>query len=226
VTDHQEANFGIIVAAGRGKRFGGLKQFSIIKRRPLIFYSARIFEQCRLVNGFVIVTNPSRINFVKRLVRRYRFKKLIAVVPGGKERMDSVEQGLLYLPDDGYVAIHDGVRPMLSTDMLILGFTVCRRYQAVAFGIPVTDTIKEVVNGDRIIRTVDRSGLVAIQTPQFFSINLIRRGYAYARAERISATDDCELIEKLDITPHLLPGSRLNIKVTTKEDSLICQALL
>ncbi len=222
----EEKNFGIIVAAGQGKRFGGLKQFAIIKRKPLLFYSIRIFEYSPLIDGFVIVTNPSRINFVKKLLQRFRFKKALTIVPGGKERMDSVEQGLFRLPDEGYVAIHDGVRPLLSPEMLIRGFAACRRYQAVAFGIPVTDTIKEIADGNRIVRTVDRSRLIAIQTPQFFSLALIRRAYAHARAKRINATDDCELVEKLNVTPHLLPGSRLNIKVTTKEDLLICRTLL
>ncbi len=218
-------NFGIILAAGRGRRFGGLKQFAIVKRKPLFFYSARVFETCPLLTGFVIVANPSRILRVQQLIKKFRFRKVIDVVPGGAERMNSVEQGLFALPDNGYVAIHDGVRPLITTEMLCRGFYACHRYPAAAFGIPVTDTIKEAVD-DRIIRTVDRSGLVAIQTPQFFPLDLIRRAYAQARNQKITATDDCQLIELMDISPRLLPGSHLNIKVTTRDDLRLCAALL
>lgn len=223
---NNQPNWGIIVAAGQGKRFGGLKQFALIKNKPLIFYSIRPFELCSSVSGYVVVTNESKLGMVKTLLQRYRFKKLLGVVAGGKERMDSVEHGLLNLPEKGYVAIHDGARPLLKSEMLIQGFQTCRRYPAVAFGVPINDTIKKVNPSNQIIQTIDRSGLVAIQTPQFFRLDIIRRAYANARAKNLTATDDCALVEHLNIAPRLLPGSPLNIKVTTKEDLLLCRALL
>ncbi|NPV13352.1 2-C-methyl-D-erythritol 4-phosphate cytidylyltransferase [candidate division WOR-3 bacterium] len=223
---NNQPNWGIIVAAGQGKRFGGLKQFALIKNKPLIFYSIRPFELCSSVSGYVVVTNESKLGMVKTLLQRYRFKKLLGVVAGGKERMDSVEHGLLNLPEKGYVAIHDGARPLLKSEMLIQGFQTCRRYPAVAFGVPINDTIKKVNPSNQIIQTIDRSGLVAIQTPQFFRLDIIRRAYANARAKNLTATDDCALVEHLNIAPRLLPGSPLNIKVTTKEDLFLCQALL
>lgn len=220
-----EPNFGIIVAAGRGKRFGGLKQFALIKKKPLLFYSLRAFEISPQVTGYVVVTNQSRIKKVRQMLKTYRFKKAIAVVKGGKERMDSVEQGLFALPEDGYVAIHDGARPLLKPEMLAIGFRAVRKYPAVAFGVLVTDTLKETIK-DRIVKTVDRTGLVAIQTPQFFLLSLLRRAYAQARNHGLSATDECQLIENLNISPRLLLDTPFNIKVTTQQDLKICQALL
>lgn len=218
-------NFGVIVAAGRGKRFGGLKQFVSVKNKPLLLYSIRTFELCPMVNGYVVVTNRSKVTFVNELLGRYGFRKLLAVIAGGKERMDSVEKGLLNLPERGYVAIHDAARPLLKPAMLNQGFQTCRRHPAVAFGVPVFDTLKKVKN-NKIVKTVDRSELVAIQTPQFFHLDLLRRAYAYARAKNLTATDDCELVEQLNISPQVIISPSLNIKVTTKEDLIVCRALL
>ncbi|MGQ9678526.1 MAG: 2-C-methyl-D-erythritol 4-phosphate cytidylyltransferase [bacterium] len=223
---NKQTNFGIIVAAGQGKRFGGLKQFVLIKNKPLLFFSVRPFELCPLVNGYVVVTNKSKLTWVKELLERYRFKKLRAVIAGGKERMDSVEQGLLNLPEKGYVAVHDGARPFLKPEMLTQGFRDCRRYPAVAFGSPVVDTLKRINRNNRIVRTINRSGLVAIQTPQFFRLDLLRRAYAFARATNIRVTDDCELVERMKIFPRVIINPSFNIKVTTKEDLTICRALL
>ncbi len=218
-------NFGIIVAAGRGRRFGGLKQFALVKSRPLIYYSIRAFETCPEVAGYVVVTNVSKVSTVKKMINRFGFKKALAVVAGGKKRMDSVEQGLLELPASGYVAVHDGVRPLIKPEMLSTGFKAVRRYPAVAFGIPVVDTLKEVVD-KKIARTVDRSGVFAVQTPQFFEIELLRRAYAWARDQRFLGTDECQLVENLGIAPRLLLGFPDNIKVTYRTDLLICAALL
>lgn len=218
-------NFGIIVAAGRGKRFGGLKQFVLVKNKPLLLYSIRPFELCPTVNGYVVVTNRSKVTFVNELLGRYGFRKLLAVIAGGKERMDSVEKGLINLPERGYVAIHDAARPLLKPAMLIKGFQTCRRHPAVAFGVPVFDTLKKVKN-NKIVKTVDRSELVAIQTPQFFYLDLLRRAYAYARTKKTTATDDCVLVEQLKISPRVIITPSLNIKVTTKEDLIVCRALL
>jgi len=225
VKNYSKDNFGIIVAAGMGRRFGGLKQFARVKNRPLLYYSIRAFELCPVVTGYVVVTNVSRVSTVKNMLSAFVFKKALAVVAGGNDRMDSVEQGLFELPDSGYVAVHDGVRPLIKPTMLSLGFRAVRRYPAVAFGVPVIDTLKEVVD-KRIVQTVDRTGIVAIQTPQFFTIDLLRRAYAQARNQQLVSTDECQLVEKLGVAPKVLAGFPENIKVTYPADLRICVALL
>ncbi len=218
-------NFGVLVAAGKGRRFGGLKQFVQIHGKPLFFYCARSFELCPSVTSFVIVTNFSRVSTVKKWVKQWGWKKVLMVVAGGPERMDSVERGLLALPEDGYVAIQDGVRPLLKPEHLTLGFRLCRHYPAIAFGSLVTDTLKEVCDG-KIVKTIDRSKIALIHTPQFFSLRLIRQAFSVARAKKLVATDECRLVEELGISPKVINGGFLNIKVTVKEDLRLCEALL
>lgn len=218
-------NFGLIVAAGRGRRFGGLKQFAPVKKKPLLYYSMRAFERCPVVEGYVVVTNLSKIQAVNQLARVYRFTKLRAVVRGGKERMDSVALGLAVLPDWGYVAVQDAARPLICPSMLTQGFRVVRRNGAVAFAARVADTVKQVTV-DRIVRTLDRDNLVTTQTPQFFDLGLLRQAYARCRDEGILVTDDCQAVERLGVAPRVIVHERPNIKVTYPKELEICRALL
>ncbi|MGB9742517.1 MAG: 2-C-methyl-D-erythritol 4-phosphate cytidylyltransferase [candidate division WOR-3 bacterium] len=220
-----QANFGVIVAAGRGRRFGGLKQFARVKNKPLLFYSLRAFERCPVMKGYVVVANPGKICAVRRMGRIFRLKKLRAVVKGGRERMDSVAAGLAALPEEGYVAVHDAARPLIVPAMLARGFRIVRQSGAVAFGARVTETVKEVV-GRRIVRTVDREGLVTIQTPQFFDLRLLRRAYARCRNQGVLVTDECQAVELWGVEPVVIVHERLNLKVTYPEDLLVCEALL
>ena len=209
------------MAAGQGRRFGGLKQFALVHDKPLVLYSLLAFERCPDVTGYVLVVNRSQIRKARNLTRVWRLRKVLAITAGGKQRQESVANGLAVLPEKGLVAIHDGVRPLVTPQMLSLGFKVCQRHKAAAYGVPVTDTLKRVFR-DRIIKTIDRTGLVAIQTPQFFSLPLLRR--AYVRPPQV--TDDCALVERLGIRPRLLVSPGPNLKVTTREDLKICAALL
>ena len=219
------SRFGLIVAAGRGKRFGGPKQFARLGGRPALLYSVQTFDRSPLVSGLVVAANADKVDYVQQLLRRYRVKKLVAVVAGGVERHNSVAAGLEHLPAEGCVAIHDAARPFVTAAMLRQGFEACRRYGAATFGHPVTDTLKRV-DGFGVIETVDRESLVAVQTPQFFNLNLLRRAYAEAEKAGVSPTDDCALVERLGIRPRWLSGPRTNLKITNPEDLRICEALL
>ena len=177
------------------------------------------------MSGFVVVTTAERVGYVRTLLRQQGIGKALDVVAGGRERTDSVGAGLAALPEDGSVAIHDAARPVITARMLEQGFRACRRYGAVTFGYPVTDTLKRVE--DRAItETVDRESLIAVQTPQFFHLTLLRRAYARARNAGIEASDDCALVELLGIRPHWLLGPRTNLKITSPEDLALCEALL
>jgi 2-C-methyl-D-erythritol 4-phosphate cytidylyltransferase len=219
------AKYGLIVAAGKGHRFGGYKQLAPLAGRPVLMYSVRAFEQYPRVLGFVVVAPPPRLSLVRRVLRSHGVRKLLGVVPGGATRAESVRAGLALLPENGYVAIHDAVRPVITTRMLDRGFAACRRYEAVTFGHPVTDTLKSV-RGDAVTGTVKREPLIAVQTPQFFRLAVLRRAYAKAGDSRTEASDDCALVERLGIKPHWLPGPRTNLKITTREDMTLCEALL
>ncbi|OYD15744.1 2-C-methyl-D-erythritol 4-phosphate cytidylyltransferase [candidate division WOR-3 bacterium JGI_Cruoil_03_51_56] len=218
-------NYGLVVAAGQGHRFNGLKQFALVKGHPLIIYSLTAFEKCPEVNGIVVVTNRSKLKYLEALTKRARFGKLIVIVAGGQYRSDSVKHGLDFLPEEGVVAVHDGVRPMVTPEMIARGFRLCRRTGPATYGIPITDTIKRA-SGRKITETVNRDRLFAIQTPQFFPIRLLRQAYDTALAKGIRATDDCTIVELLGVKSHIVVGSPRNIKVTTREDLEIVKGLL
>jgi len=109
--------------------------------------------------------------------------------------------------------------------MLTKGFRACRERGAATYGCPVTDTLKRV-SGKDVLATVDRTGLLAVQTPQFFNLELLRRAHDSALRSRLDATDDCELVERLGVRPVWIPGPRTNLKLTTPDDLNVMKALL
>ena len=150
--------FGIVVAAGSGRRFGSPKQFARIARRPMLEYSIRAFEECRDITGYVVVTRESDVRRMERIARRVRAARLIAVVIGGRHRADSVRNGLDRLPEQGWVAVHDAARPMVTPGMLSAGASLARRGLAAVFARPVNDTLKRGTP-KRLHATVSREGL-------------------------------------------------------------------
>ena len=213
------------MAAGQGRRFGGYKQFAQLAGKPVLIHSVLAFEHCPTISGFVVVAPARRLGVVRRMLLGYGVRKLLDVVPGGETRAGSVRAGLSVLPADGFVAVHDAVRPLISAEMLTKGLRACKDRGAATYGYPVTDTLKRI-SGRDVLSTVDRSQLLAVQTPQFFSLELLRRAHARALRAAIQATDDCELIEQLGIRPIWIPGPRTNLKLTTPDDLSAIQTLL
>lgn len=191
----------------------------------MLEYSIQAFEECRDITGYVVVTRESDVRRMERIARRVRAARLIAVVIGGRHRADSVRNGLDRLPEQGWVAVHDAARPMVTPGMLSAGASLARRGLAAVFARPVNDTLKRGTP-KRLHATVSREGLYAAQTPQFFPIPMLRRAHRHAGRTQAGATDDCELVERLGVRPVLLPGPAENIKVTTPGDLRIVKALL
>jgi 2-C-methyl-D-erythritol 4-phosphate cytidylyltransferase len=217
--------YGLILAAGTGRRFGGYKQLAQLGGRPVLLHSIRAFERSPWIVGFVVVAPPRAAGGIRRTLERNRVTRLLAVVRGGKTRSGSVQAGLLALPEHGYVAVHDAVRPFINPTLLIKGFQACARRGAALLACPVTDTLKQV-KGNEVIGTVERADLVAAQTPQFFDLQLLRRAHHAAGRAGLEATDDCALVERLGVKPVWLKGPRANLKITTPEDLELCEALV
>ncbi len=213
-----------MLAAGHGRRFGGLKQFASVNGRPLLYYALRAFEDCAQIHSYVVVARRGNIPLVRQIARQYRLDKLRNVVAGGNGRRQSVAAGLGALPERGIVAVHDGVRPFVTVQMLNHGIAACRRYGAAVYAIPLTDTLKRV-KASRVLETIDRTDLFCAQTPQFFRMEILRCAHKHV-PDDIPATDDSALLELMGIRPVLLPGTSGNIKVTTRDDIRICEALL
>jgi 2-C-methyl-D-erythritol 4-phosphate cytidylyltransferase len=193
--------------------------------KPVLIHSIRAFEHCPMITGIVIVAPARLLPVVRRMLRIHNVRKLLGVVAGGHTRAGSVRAGLSVLPARGFVAIHDAVRPLINAEMLTTGIRACRKCGALTYGYPVTDTLKRV-SGRKVMSTVDRTGLLAVQTPQFFNLEILRRAHAEAQHARLQATDDCELVERLGIHPIWIPGPRTNLKLTTPDDFTVIQALL
>ena len=216
--------WGLILAAGSGSRFGRPKQFEPVAGHPLLWYSMRAFDRCPDIMSWTVVTIPKRISFITRQVANARFRKLRAIVAGGRTRADSVHNGLASLPEQGMVVIHDAARPLVTPAMLSAGIKLCRRLP-VTYATPVTDTLKRV-GSNRVIETVDRDGLWAVQTPQFFPLSVLRKAYRSAGDAAGTATDDCGLVERIGVLPRVIIPPGPNIKVTWPADLALVRRLL
>jgi 2-C-methyl-D-erythritol 4-phosphate cytidylyltransferase len=164
---------------------------------------------------------------LKEIVEKYRFQKVSKIVPGGKWRQESVKNGIDALPKDtDIVAIHDGVRPLVTQAMIEDSIHAAVRYGAVVLAIPVKETVKMANPDGTILKTLDREFLWQIQTPQTFQINVIREAHYRATEDGFVGTDDASLVERMGVKVHILQGSHTNIKITTPEDLVLAHLFL
>ena len=152
--------------------------------------------------------------------------KVTDILPGGERRQDSVRTGLEHTrPEAALVAIHDAVRPFVSPEAVAGAFDAAEEVGAAIVATPMKPTVKRV-EGKRITATVDRRGLWCAQTPQVFRRGLIRDAYAAASNSGFLATDDAQFVERLGHPVAIVPGSELNLKITTPEDLQLAEAIL
>jgi len=213
----------IIPAAGAGVRMGSgrAKQFLDIDGKPLLAATLRPFESCRAIDAVIVVVPSSDLDYCrKEIVDALKLDKVQKVVAGGKRRQDSVRLGLEAAENDFDLAlIHDGVRPVISESFLKRIIEAAKTHGAVISGLPAKETVKEVDNDDKVVRTYDRSRVWLVQTPQVFLYKNILAAHQKAFEEGWEeATDDSALIEKLGIPVKVVEGSEQNIKVTTPND--------
>lgn len=213
----------IILAAGRGQRMGTElpKQFLSMGDDMLLTKTIRVFEESSVIQDIVLVTSEDWIGFCKtEIVDREGFRKVRKIVAGGKERYDSVYQGLLACPNADYVFIHDGARPFVTEEILVRTQEAVEKYEACAVGVPSKDTVKIVDEDGFVESTPPRENVWNIQTPQAFSYPLIRAAYEVVRDNNMTGiTDDAMIIERSRLAKvKLVMGSYYNIKITTPED--------
>ncbi len=226
----------IIVAAGESKRFlhvnnkthpGIKKQFIKINGKPLLYWTIEKFHKIKVVDEIVIVLPEKDINKWAAKIQK-RFCKVKAIVSGGNTRVDSVKNGLdkISVKSD-IVIIHDGVRPLVEAQTFLNSISAAKNYGASIVAIPVRDTLKLADNKRQIIKTVDRANMWQAQTPQVFKTKLIKGFYDKINPETVYyITDDAQVLERNKIPVKIVPGSYLNIKITTKEDLKILKHFL
>ena len=219
----------IIVAAGKGTRMGPNvdKLFLEVAGRPVVAHTWARFNQAACIDEIVLVVRDTMQPAFAELAKQFHFKKPYRLVVGGKERQDSVWNGLQAL-DTGaeVVAIQDGARPCTTEKLIADTIEAARETGAAAAGQRVTDTIKESDGGTLIARTVDRSRLWAVQTPQSFRVEVIRRALAAVKGKGLIVTDDTAACEQIGQAVKLVESAAPNPKVTRPADLAYVEALL
>ena len=226
-----ERNTAIVLAAGQGKRMHSKvqKQFLEIQGYPVLYYSLRCFQESPLIRDVILVTGEEYVFWCKEeIVEKYGFTKVSAVVSGGKERYDSVYEGLRACKDTEYVLIHDGARPFVTEEILKRGLQKVKETGACVIGMPSKDTVKLSDEEGYVKETPNRKCVWTIQTPQIFSYSLIREAHDSIRQKDMSKiTDDAMVVEQeTGAKVALAEGSYQNIKITTPEDLDIAEAFL
>ncbi|HET6895155.1 MAG TPA: 2-C-methyl-D-erythritol 4-phosphate cytidylyltransferase [Candidatus Baltobacteraceae bacterium] len=208
----------VVVAAGRGTRFGRPKQLIDVNGKPMLWWPVRTFAQMYEVDRIVVVTEAEWLEDVRVIAADAGGSKVEHVVPGGATRQASTYEGLRVLRGDGGVFVHDGARPLVSAQDVRRGMQPVCGGNGSLLAIPVVDTIK-VVTGARVVsQTLDRNALWAAQTPQFATLADMLRAHEAGMRDGVDATDDAMLLERIGVTVHVVPGSPENFKVTLPED--------
>lgn len=222
-------NSAIIVAAGRGTRMGPDldKLFLEIAGQPVIAHTWRRFETAVCIDEIILVVRDGMQSAFSELAEKCHFTKKYRLITGGVERQDSVLNGLQALASGvELVAIHDGARPCVSHELIAATLEAARATGAAVAAQRVTDTIKESGDGLSITRHLDRSRLWAVQTPQSFRVEVIRRAVATAKEKGLVLTDDTAACELIGQPVRLVAGTAPNPKVTLPADLPYIELLL
>lgn len=223
-------NVAIVVAGGKGTRFGGNrpKQFLELAGAPVIIQTLRQFERCREIERVVVVLPAEKTAGFQSLVERFELKKVSRVVAGGETRAQSVAKGLVAIDGADIVAVHDGVRPLVTPDEIDKVVSVASQSGAAILVAPVGDTIKEIEH-NFVKRTVPRQNLRRALTPQCFRFEILKRACAdlpEIESSGIEVTDDSFLVERLGVEIVAVEGSERNIKITNADGLALAEALL
>lgn len=216
----------IVLAAGQGRRMGSQvqKQYLELEGKPLLYYSLRAFEVSDIIDDIILVAGKGQEEYVRtEIAEKYHITKVQKIVSGGRERYDSVWQGLKAAETEktkGYIFIHDGARPFVDEEIIKRGYETVLKYRACASGMPCKDTIKLVDDKQFAKETPERKYVWLVQTPQVFEKPLIIEAYSrLMREENIQVTDDAMVVEQmLKLPVKLFEGAYKNIKITTPED--------
>ncbi len=219
----------VIVAAGEGRRMGGATPKPLLKLagREIILHTLERFAASKVGKAIVVVAERERANY-ERVLAAAKLKGLEwTIQTGGPRRQDSVARGLAAVDKDcELVVVHDAVRPLVSPALIDRCVAAAEKEGAAVAGLPVADTIKLVSSDRRIEATPPRESLWAIQTPQAFRAELLREAHRRAAIDRVEATDDAMLAERMGKKVVVVEGERRNIKITTPEDLALAEALL
>ncbi|MCP2520383.1 2-C-methyl-D-erythritol 4-phosphate cytidylyltransferase [SCandidatus Aminicenantes bacterium Aminicenantia_JdfR_composite] len=215
--------FVIIVASGKGLRFGQRKQYVNLRGKQILEHSVETFNFHPLVNEIILVLDdPSKGQHLKE-----KYHKVKEIVKGGERRTDSVYEGFkrINCNERDLILIHDGVRPLVSPDLIERVIEKARQKGSVIPVIAIEDTVKRC-EGDRVIKTLERNKIFRIQTPQAFTYGILKKAFDKAYSEGYTGSDEAYLVEKLGLEVYTVEGDLKNIKITTPFDLKLAEFYL
>lgn len=218
------SKYALVVAGGKGQRFGSNvpKQFLTLNKLPVLMYSINAFYKYDHKCIIIVCLPKEHIELWQILCKKYHFNIPHKIVTGGETRFHSVKNGLHAISEnEGFVAIHDGVRPLVSIDLISKLYEEATKYNSAVPCISLVDSIRKIENKKSF--AVDRSLFKAIQTPQCFNLSMLKQ--AYQQKYNHSFTDDAAVFENMGSEIHLVEGETKNIKITTAEDLAIAEVL-
>ncbi len=217
----------LVAAAGSASRMGGVdKQLTELDGVPVLVRTLLALENARRVDTIVVAAREDQLVEISRLCREYGISKCAKVVRGGENRVHSVLLAALEAGDTELLAVQDGARPLTTPQLIDEVIALAERCGAAAPAVPVKDTVKQVRSDGAVERTLDRSALRAVQTPQVFQADLLKAALQSALESGAAVTDDCSAVERLGKTVYLTEGDETNLKITTPADLILAEALL
>jgi 2-C-methyl-D-erythritol 4-phosphate cytidylyltransferase len=221
----------IIPAAGVGVRMQSQipKPYLLLAGKPILAHTLEVFEAVREIQEITVVAHPDDLEYCREeVIAPHGFKKVLRLVPGGKERQDSVYHALktLQQEDPEIILVHDGVRPFITPEHIRRVIKAALRHGGAVMGLPAQDTLKRVNSQGEVIHTLDRKDIWQIQTPQGFQADLLWRAFVEAYSRNFYGTDEASLVEEMGQPVVVIPGDPCNLKITTPEDLQLAEALL
>jgi 2-C-methyl-D-erythritol 4-phosphate cytidylyltransferase len=219
----------IIPAAGFGERMGATigKQFLLLAGKPILVHTLERFEACAMVDEIIVSTQRSSFSLIAEIKGTYALTKLKGPVEGGQRRQDSIANALRVVdPRSEIIVVHDAVRPFVHLKEITQSIETATYYGASIVAARAKDTMKLAATDGRVEKTLNRSSLWSVQTPQTFKRQLLFDAYAHAEKFNMTATDDSFLVEQLGVSPIIVEGSYENIKITTPDDLLLAELLV
>ncbi len=214
----------ILVGAGESRRMEGIdKVFATLRGRPILDHCLGVMASVPEVAAGVIVVSERNLEQGQYVLMRRGWSVGWSICTGGERRQDSVQRGLERLKDVQWVVIHDVARPCVDRSMVYRALEAVQATGAAVAAVPVTDTVKVVEDGERVVETLDRSRLWAVQTPQVFHRELLETAFAQVQDD---VTDEATMVERLGHTVNVFKGDYGNLKVTTPQDLAIAEAIL
>ena len=216
----------IVVAAGSSSRMNGTnKQLLHLGGIPVIIRTLMVFENSKDISNIILVVRDEDLFEIQMLTQKYMITKLSDIVCGGKTRQESVLKGFSRLKEsDNAVLIHDGARPLVDSKIISSVVLALENCDAVTCAVKVKDTIKEIDQNGKVIKTLARENLVSVQTPQ--GVNVAKYLEAVKNVDVANFTDDTSIMEAAGHNVFVVEGSYKNIKITTKEDVNMAEGFL